>query len=277
VGPRYRAAGSLKSLKMVHLEGVLGDDFVGLVLAFSDTHEPEHPRRRGTAPCASRGREGHRRRAPGRRDRFALNRGSGWGWWVAGGMSGQFVGRVRPSQQPTTPTKARRSRSTHRQDRSHVGRGTKRRGGAAVRSWPAGGERTATAGEWRRRGVGWPPCPAVAAARARRTLMHLAQPTGLARVPSHQSLSFALRNQAALQIRAGGARWPSNYGRRRRPFALVSCRFGVEIGARSVTWSHHEPAMPSVYLGEPPEAPLGRVRHPVRIRFGPGTLRPNQI
>ena len=34
---------------MVHLEGVLGDDFVGLVLAFSDTHEPAHPRRRGTA------------------------------------------------------------------------------------------------------------------------------------------------------------------------------------------------------------------------------------
>ena len=42
-----------------------------------------------------------------------------------------------------------------------------------------------------------------------------------------------------------------------RPFALVSCRFGVEIGARSVTWSHHEPAMPSVYLGEPPEGAFG--------------------
>ena len=87
--------------------------------------------------------------------------------------------------------------------------------------------------------------------------MHLAQPTGLARVPSHQSLSFALRNQAALQIRAGGARWPLIVGGGGRPFALVSCRFGVEIGARSVTWSHHEPAMPSVYLGEPPEGAFG--------------------
>ena len=38
---------------------------------------------------------------------------------------------------------------------------------------------------------------------------------------------------------------PSNCGRRRRPFALVSCRFGVEIGARSVTWSHpNAPAAP---------------------------------
>ena len=34
---------------MVNLEGVLGDDFVGLVPACSDTHEPEHPRRRGNA------------------------------------------------------------------------------------------------------------------------------------------------------------------------------------------------------------------------------------
>ena len=107
MGPRYRAAGSLKSLKMVHLEGVLGDDFVGLVLAFSDTHEPAHPRRRGTAPCASRGREGHRRRAQGRRDRFALNRGSGCGWWVAGGMRGEsleadvdMARRVRSSARP---------------------------------------------------------------------------------------------------------------------------------------------------------------------------------
>ena len=84
MGPRYRAAGSLKSLNMVHLEGVLGDDFVGLVLAFSDTHEPEHPRRLRTAACASRRREGHRRRAPGRREHFASNRGSGCGcgWWV---------------------------------------------------------------------------------------------------------------------------------------------------------------------------------------------------
>jgi len=86
MGPRYRAAGSLKSLKMVHLEGVLGDEFVGLVLAFSDAHEPEHPRRRGTAPCASRSREGHRRRAPGRRDHFALNRGS----------AGPVLGRAKP-------------------------------------------------------------------------------------------------------------------------------------------------------------------------------------
>ena len=33
----------------------------------------------------------HRRRAPGRRDRFALNRSSGWGWWVAGGMRGESL------------------------------------------------------------------------------------------------------------------------------------------------------------------------------------------
>ena len=88
-------------------KGVLGDDFVGLVLAFSDTHEPEHPRRRRTAACASRRREGHRRRAPGRRDRFALNRSSGWGWWVAGGMRGEsleadvdMARRVRSSARP---------------------------------------------------------------------------------------------------------------------------------------------------------------------------------
>ena len=118
---------------------------------------------------------------------------------------------------------------------------------------------------WRRRG------------RAGRLCTSHSPPVSRGSPRTSRSGSFALRNQAALQIRAGGARWPSNYGRRRRPIALVSCRFGVEIGARSVTWSHHEPAMPSVYLGEPPEAPLGRVRHPVRIRFGPGTLRPNQI
>ena len=210
MGPRYRAAGSLKSLKMVHLEGVLGDDFVGLVLAFSDTHEPEHPRRRGTAPCASRGREGHRRRAPGRRDRFALNRGSGWGWWV--GMSGQFAGRGRPSQQPTTlPRRVALVVLT--------GRAGPRSGEAqnvGVAPLCALGLRvvesaTVTAGERRRRGsprmTAMPGCGSDAGAQDASS-PHTAHRSRTG--PPHQSLSFALRNQAALPIRAGGARWPSN-------------------------------------------------------------------
>ena len=87
--------------------------------------------------------------------------------------------------------------------------------------------------------------------------MHLAQPTGLARVPSHQSLSFALRNQTG---RANQGRWaavPSKCGRRHRPFVLVSCRFHPEIGARLVTRSHYGHAMPLVYPGEPSMGAFG--------------------
>ena len=54
MGPRYRAPGSFEKPvdgepRGSYLEGVLGDDFVGLVPAWSDTHEPEHLRRRENA------------------------------------------------------------------------------------------------------------------------------------------------------------------------------------------------------------------------------------
>ena len=108
--------------------------------------------------------------------------------------------------------------------------------------------------------------------------MHLAQPTGLARVPSHQSLSFALRNQTG---RANQGRWaavPSKCGRRQRPFELVSCRFRVEIGARSVPWLHCRPTAPFVSrrraangprrarAAPPPNAGVGGGRPPAKSK-----------
>ena len=56
------------------LEGVLSGDFVVLVRACSDTHGPEHTRRREAVPCASHGHEGSFVSAPDRRDRFDVNR-----------------------------------------------------------------------------------------------------------------------------------------------------------------------------------------------------------
>ena len=72
----------------------------------------------GTIPCASQGREGHRRRAPGRREHFALNRGSGWGW--GGGMGGaargesleDAIGMVRCVRSSARPRSTRTSLAT---------------------------------------------------------------------------------------------------------------------------------------------------------------------
>ena len=55
-------------------ETVLSGDFTGLVPACSDTHGPEHPRRRGTPPFTSCGREGCGRCDPDHRDRVDVNR-----------------------------------------------------------------------------------------------------------------------------------------------------------------------------------------------------------
>ena len=114
---------------------------------------------------------------------------------------------------------------------------------------------TVTAGERRRRGIGWPPCPAVAAARARRTPTHLTLPGAAGR-----------SRNIDLQTDSGGAGTgesgpvgavPSKCGRRHRPFVLVSCRFHPEIGARLVTRSHYGHAMPLVYPGEPSMGAFG--------------------
>jgi hypothetical protein len=69
-------------------ETVLSGDFTGLVPACSDTHGPEHPRRRGTPPFTSCGRKGSIVSAPDRRDRFDVNCGSGWVVVVAVGGAG---------------------------------------------------------------------------------------------------------------------------------------------------------------------------------------------
>ena len=107
MGPRYRAAGRSEHCR----QGLKGRAArrrfrrarAGL-LGHSRARTPAPPWER---PCGSRPREGHRRRAPDRRDRFALNRGSEWGWWVVGGMRREsleddvdMAQRVRSSARP---------------------------------------------------------------------------------------------------------------------------------------------------------------------------------
>ena len=86
----------------------------------------------------------------------------------------------------------------------------------------------------------------MAATRARGTPTHLILPDAAGR-----SRNIDPQTEPAVgrggPIRAGGRRWPSKCGRRRqRPFELVSCRFRVEIRARSVPWLHCRPTAPFV-------------------------------
>ena len=103
------------------------------------------------------------------------------------------------------------------------------------------------------------PCPAVAAARER----PLTARSPYAGLPGGGRLPRDLRNRRGEQIRHAGAVGvvvPQNCGWRHRRFELVSCRFGVEIGARVIIRSHCGPAVPSVYLGEPPKGAFGPPR-----------------
>ena len=57
-------------------EGVLSDDFVAPAPTYASAREHLRPRYRGPTSRASLSREGHGRRRPHRRDRYATNQGS---------------------------------------------------------------------------------------------------------------------------------------------------------------------------------------------------------
>lgn len=79
VRPSYRALyGQLRAVRGAS-EGVLSDNFVAPAPTCSDTRGHFRPRCRGFTPRSTRSREGHGRRRPHRRDRYAANQGSGGG------------------------------------------------------------------------------------------------------------------------------------------------------------------------------------------------------
>ena len=171
-----RVAGSVGALQAAPASGLRGrarGDFIGLVRACSDTHEPEHNRRRGAVPCASRGREGYRTRALDRRDRFAVNRA-----WGGGGGVGDWWPTRRPCSPadgpPPSPRRVRPPTTYRAQNPASAGPSTRAARQLAA-SKPV--ERVGWGGRKRRDGPRRSPCSAATAMRARRASTHLVPPS----------------------------------------------------------------------------------------------------